>query len=167
MASSRSAFAAVLIAASCTLGWLTASNCLAQTFAQEKKPAEPPPGSVLPLPEPPFKGVIGKTYKESKEDWPKVPTAPQDAPNVVLILLDDVGFGQTSTFGGLIPTPNLDKLASKGLKYNRFHTTAICGPSRAALLTGRNHHSCGNGFLMEWATGYPNYSTMIPRSTCT
>src|SRR5271166_4818571 len=92
MASSRSAFAAVLIAASCTLGWLTASNCLAQTFAQEKKPAEPPPGSVLPLPEPPFKVVIGKTYKESKEDWPKVPTAPQDAPNVVLILLDDVGF---------------------------------------------------------------------------
>lgn len=86
---------------------------------------------------------------------------------MIVILLDDVGFGQTSTFGGLIPTPNLDRLASEGLMYNRFHTTAICGPSRAALLTGRNHHECGNGFLMEWATGFPSYSTMLPRSTAT
>ncbi len=68
---------------------------------------------------------------------------------------------------GLIPTPNLDKLASEGLRYNRFHTTAICGPSRAALLTGRNHHDSGNGFLMEWATGFPNYSTMLPKDTAT
>jgi arylsulfatase A-like enzyme len=81
--------------------------------------------------------------------------------------LDDVGFGQPATFGGLIPTPNLDKLASEGLRYNRFHTTAICGPSRAALLTGRNHQDTGNGFLMEWATGIPSYTTMIPRSTAT
>ncbi|WP_417748895.1 sulfatase-like hydrolase/transferase [Rosistilla oblonga] len=82
-------------------------------------------------------------------------------------LLDDVGFGQTSTFGGLIPTPNLDKRASEGLRYNRFHTTAICGPARAALLTGRNHHDTGNGFLMELATGYPNYSTLIQPTTAT
>ncbi|WP_210165268.1 arylsulfatase [Beijerinckia mobilis] len=121
----------------------------------------------LPLSLPPFKGVIGKTYKESKEDWPRVPTPPQGAPNVVVILLDDVGFGQSSTFGGLIPTPSLDRLAAEGLRYNRFHTTAICGPSRAALLTGRNHHDAGNGFLMEWATGYPSYTTMIPRETAT
>ncbi|MEJ8853098.1 arylsulfatase [Variovorax robiniae] len=93
--------------------------------------------------------------------------SPKGAPNVIIILLDDVGFGQTSTFGGLIPTPNLDKLAAQGLKYNRFHTTAICGPSRAALLTGRNHHTANSGFLMEWATGYENYSTMIPRTTAT
>lgn len=121
----------------------------------------------IPKPFPPFKGKIGKTYKESTENWPVVPTAPAGAPNVLIILLDDVGFGQTSTFGGLIPTPNLDKLAAEGLRYNRFHTTAICGPSRAALLTGRNHHEAGSGFLMEWATGYPSYSSMIPRSTVT
>ncbi|WP_407673595.1 arylsulfatase [Paludisphaera rhizosphaerae] len=119
------------------------------------------------MPLSPFEGKIGKTYKESEAVWQKPPAAPEGAPNVIVILLDDVGFGQISTFGGLVPTPNLDKLAARGLKYNRFHTTAICGPTRAALLTGRNHHECGNGFLMEWATGFPNYSTMIPRSTAT
>ena len=92
----------------------------------------------LPLPQPPFKGVIGKTYVDSKEDWPGVPKPPEGAPNFVVILLDDVGFGQVGTFGGPVPTPELDKLAAKGLRYNRFHTTAICGPSRAALITGRN-----------------------------
>lgn len=102
----------------------------------------------LPMTLPPFEGKIGETYKESEEAWPKVPAPPEGAPNVVVILLDDVGFGQPSTFGGLIPAPNLDKLASEGLRYNRFHTTAICGPSRAALLTGRNHHDTSNGFLM-------------------
>jgi arylsulfatase len=91
------------------------------------------PRESLPIPDPPFKGKIGKTYKESKAAWPKLPTAPDGAPNVVIILLDDVGFGQTSTFGGPVPTPELDKLAAQGLRYN-FHTTAICGPSRAALI---------------------------------
>jgi len=123
--------------------------------------------SSLPMRLSEFEGKIGKTYKESESHWQNPPAAPEGAPNVLIILLDDVGFGQTSTFGGLIPTPNLDKLASEGLRYNRFHTTAICGPSRAALLTGRNHHDAGNGFLMEWATGFPNYSTMIPRDTAT
>ncbi|WP_431241500.1 sulfatase-like hydrolase/transferase [Flavobacterium sp. P21] len=85
----------------------------------------------------------------------------------MIILLDDVGFGMTSTFGGSIPTPNLTKLADNGLKYNRFHTTAICGPSRAALLTGRNHHVSGNGFLAEWATGFPSYTTLMKKSTGT
>ena len=101
--------------------------------------------SKLPLPELPFRGKIGKTYLESEMDWPRVPAPPTGAPNVVVILLDDVGFGQVSTFGGPVPTPALDKLAARGLRYNRFHTTAICGPSRAALLTGRNHHNCGSG----------------------
>jgi arylsulfatase len=121
----------------------------------------------LPLPEPPFTGRIGKTYLESEAEWPKLPTPPAGAPNVVIILLDDVGFGQASTFGGPIATPALDKLAAGGLRYNRFHTTAICGPSRAALITGRNHHNCGSGFLAEWATGFPNYNNLIPRSTAT
>ncbi|WP_343124701.1 arylsulfatase [Rubritalea squalenifaciens] len=129
--------------------------------------AEEPDRTKIPLELPEFKGKIGKTYKESEAAWQNPVPAPEGAPNVIIILLDDVGFGQVSTFGGLIPTPNLDKLASEGLRYNRFHTTAICGPSRAALLTGRNHHSCGNGFLMEWATGFPSYSTMLPKSTAT
>ncbi|WP_053977140.1 arylsulfatase [Mangrovimonas xylaniphaga] len=121
----------------------------------------------LPHDDPEFHGEIGRTYKDSKMDWPELPTPPKGAPNVVIILLDDVGFGMSSTFGGSIPTPNLDKLADNGLRYNRFHTTAICGPSRAALITGRNHHNCGSGFLAEWATGYPSYTTMIPKSTAT
>jgi len=130
-----------------------------------RKPAAAIDRTKLPLPESKFQGVIGNTYTESEPDWPKVPTPPGGAPNVVVILLDDVGFGQVSTFGGPVPTPELDKLAAQGLRYNRFHTTAICGPSRAALITGRNHHNCGVGFLAEWATGFPSYNNMIPR-TC-
>jgi len=123
--------------------------------------------SKLPYDDPAFHGKIGKTYKESEMDWPQLPLPPKGAPNVIVIMLDDVGFGMTSTFGGSIPTPYLDTLAMQGIMYNRFHTTAICGPSRAALLTGRNHHISGNGFLAEWATGYPSYNTMIKRSTAT
>ncbi len=92
--------------------------------------ADEPNRTKLPIPLSPFQGKIGKTYKDSEADWQDPVAAPEGAPNVIVILLDDVGFGQTSTFGGLIPTPNLDKLASEGLRYNRFHTTAICGPSR-------------------------------------
>ncbi|MEU0499374.1 arylsulfatase [Mycobacterium sp. NPDC006124] len=117
--------------------------------------------------DPPFTGKVAKTYQDSVEAWPELPKPPAGAPNVVIVVLDDVGFGQTGTFGGPVPTPALDKLAAKGLKYNRFHTTAICGPSRAALLTGRNHHNCGSGFLAEWATGFPSYTTMLPKSTAT
>jgi arylsulfatase A-like enzyme len=123
--------------------------------------------TVLPLKEPAFGGTIGETYTDSKSEWPKLPTPPEGAPNVIVILLDDVGFGQTSTFGGPVPTPELDKLAANGLRYTRFHTTAICGPSRAALITGRNHHNAGSGFLAEWATGFPSYNNMIPRSVAT
>lgn len=130
-------------------------------------PADWPDRSTLPIPLAPFEGRIGETYQDSEADWQEPVAAPEGAPNVIVILLDDVGFGQTSTFGGLIPTPALDQLADEGLRYTRFHTTAICGPSRAALLTGRNHHSSGNGFLMEWATGFPSYSTMLQRDTAT
>jgi len=123
--------------------------------------------SRLPMEEPPFGGTIGTTYQQSTAEWPALPTAPKGAPNVVIILLDDVGFGQASTFGGPVQTPALEALAARGLRYNRFHTTAICGPSRAALITGRNHHNCGSGFLAEWATGFPSYNCMIPQSTAT
>ncbi|MCC9641063.1 arylsulfatase [Rhodopirellula sp. JC740] len=140
---------------------------VALVFASVTPAQDWPDRSSLPIPLPPFEGKIAKTYKQSKSVWQTPVQAPEGAPNVIVILLDDVGFGQTSTFGGLIPTPNLDQLASEGLRYNRFHTTAICGPSRAALLTGRNHHDAGNGFLMEWATGFPNYSTMLPKDCAT
>ena len=103
-----------------------------------------------PLPTPPFEGVIGATYKESTAAWPTLPTPPAGAPNVVVILLDDVGFGQTSMFGGPVPTPQLDKLAQQGLRYNNFHTTAICGPSRAALITGRK---ITTPVLASWQSG--------------
>jgi len=119
------------------------------------------------MPDPTFEGKVGKTYVESESAWPELPKAPAGAPNVVIILLDDVGFGQVGTYGGPVETPCLDKLAANGLKYNRFHTTAICGPSRAALITGRNHHNCGSGFLAEWASGFPSYNNMMPRATAT
>jgi len=105
-----------------------------------------------------FKGVINKTSTNSTPDWPKNPQAPAGAPNIVLILLDDVGFGATGTFGGAVSTPNLDQLASQGLKYNRFHVTGLCSPTRAALLSGRNHHRAGFGTVVEGATGYPGYN---------
>jgi len=119
----------------------------------------------LPKPDPEFKGKVGKTYKDSVPSYPSPIKAPADSPNVLLILLDDVGFGMTSTFGGPVPTPNLDKLASNGISYNRFHTTALCSPTRAALLTGRNHHSVGTGVIIETGTGYPGYTGIIPKST--
>ncbi len=93
--------------------------------------------------------------------------APAGAPNVILILTDDVGFGAASTFGGPVPTPNLDRLAARGLRYTRFHTTAMCSPTRAALLTGRNHHAVGSGIVTDTASGYPGYNGAIPRSAAT
>jgi arylsulfatase len=119
---------------------------------------------VLPQPEAPFKGTIGRTTKDSTPDFPKGIEAPQGAPNVLLILTDDVGFGASSTFGGPIQTPNFQRLADSGLRYNQFHTTALCSPTRAALITGRNHHSVASGVITEMATGYPGYNSLVPKS---
>ncbi|MBX7166331.1 MAG: arylsulfatase [Pirellulales bacterium] len=119
----------------------------------------------LPQPDPPFTGKIEESYLDSKPSYPLPLKAPKGSPNVLIILLDDVGFGMCSTFGGPVPTPHLDKLASNGLKYTRFHTTALCSPTRAALLAGRNHHSCGTGVIIEMGTGYPGYTGIIPKST--
>jgi len=147
-------------------GWLAASGRLAETFGQDAKAPPAMRGSVqLPQPDPVFKGRIGETYKDSTPDYPQPVKAPKGAPNVLLVLLDDVGFGMCSTFGGPVPTPHLNKLAKNGLTYNRFHTTALCSPTRAALLTGRNHHSCGTGVIIEMGTGYPGYTGIIPQST--
>jgi arylsulfatase A-like enzyme len=130
-------------------------------------PSSTPPqlSDVLPLPDPPFKGSIGTSYADSKADVIALPAAPAGAPNVLLILLDDVGFGQTSTFGGPVNTPTLQRLANEGLRYNRFHTTALCSPTRAALLSGRNHHSVHTGCITELATGFPGYDGQWPKES--
>jgi arylsulfatase A-like enzyme len=122
---------------------------------------------VLPQPEPPFKGHIGRTVEESTKDFPQEVKAPKGAPNVLLILTDDVGFGASSTFGGPVPTPTMDRLARDGLRYTQFHTTALCSPTRASLLTGRNHHSAATGIIMEGGTGFPGYNTLMPKSVGT
>src|SRR5262252_6222529 len=122
---------------------------------------------ILPKPEPPFKGKIGRTVKESVPDFPKGVEAPKGAPNVLLILTDDVGFGASSTFGGPVQTPTMDALAKDGLRYNAFHTTALCSPTRAALITGRNHHTAASGSITEFGTGYPGYNTLTSRSVGT
>ena len=107
--------------------------------------------TVLPMPDPEFKGKITRTLKDSKDDWAMLAPVrpPLGAPNVLLVLIDDAGFGNPETFGGPVETPNLTRVADAGLRYNRFHVTAVCSPTRAATLTGRNHHSVGFGSLGE------------------
>ena len=118
-------------------------------------------GRYLPNPPPPFGGRIGLDAKDSKPYWPPRVVPPKGAPNVLLILTDDQGYGISSTFGGVIPTPTLDRLAKVGLRYTQFHTTSLCSPTRAALITGRNHHSVGFGVISEQSTGYPGYDSVI------
>jgi arylsulfatase len=110
-----------------------------------------------------FAGTIGRYWWESTPFWPSARRAPESAPNVVLVVLDDVGFAQLGCFGSDIDTPVLDRLAAGGLRYTNFHTTALCSPTRACLLTGRNHHSAGMGRIIELATGFPGYDARIPR----
>src|SRR6266702_693290 len=142
----------------CTLA--TASLfCVAHTgWAQE------PDRTVLPIAPPPFRGTVGTTYKESVPSPIPPLRAPVGAPNVLVVLLDDEGYGQSGTFGGLIPTPTLDRLAAGGLRYTRFHVTALCSPTRSALLTGRNNHAVSMGTIANWSTDEPGYTGSIPKS---
>lgn len=140
-------------------------SCQQNQKTSEQQPNEE--GAAIPFPDPAFRGTVTSTIEESKADFPLPVTAPEGAPNVLIILLDDVGFGQTSTFGGPVQTPTLERLSKGGLRYNRFHTTALCSPTRAALLTGRNHHSVGTGVIIEMGTGYPGYTGILPKSTST
>ena len=112
-----------------------------------------------------FEGKIGRTFAESVEDWPEEPVYTGEEPNVLLILLDDTGFGQLGSFGGLIETPNIDALADNGLRYSNFYTTALCSPSRAAIMAGRNHHSIGLGSHALTAMGFPGYAGRVPQSS--
>lgn len=119
--------------------------------------------SVLPITQKPFKGHIGLRTNESKLDFPAEVKAPRKAPNILLIMPDDVGFGAASAFGGPIPTPAMERVANAGLRYNQFHTTALCSPTRAALITGRNHHSNATGVIMELGSGFPGYNSLMPK----
>jgi arylsulfatase A-like enzyme len=124
-------------------------------------------GKQLPPPPQKFGGKIERTTKGSKPFWPARVVPPKGAPNVLLIITDDVGYGAPSTFGGVIPTPALDRIAAAGLRYTNFHSTALCSPTRAALITGRNHHSTGFGVISEQATGYPGYDSFITKDKAT
>ena len=112
----------------------------------------------------PYEGVVGRTLDDSTPWWPPLPSAPDGAPNVVVVLLDDVGYAQFGCYGSDIATPTFDRLARDGLRYSNFHTTALCSPTRACLLTGRNHHSNGMGRIVEFAQGFPGYDATIPKA---
>lgn len=153
------------LAVACTL-------CCAFAFAADPAPGSPaytesldtrylPPTSI------PFGGVINLNASDSKPWWPPTIVPPKGAPNILLIMTDDVGFGAPSTFGGSIPTPALDRLAKSGLRYTSFHSTALCSPTRASLITGHNHHSVHTGVIMEMSTGYPGYDSVMQKDTAT
>ncbi len=124
-------------------------------------------GKQLPPPDPKFGGVIKDDALQSKAWWAPRIVPPKQAPNILLIMTDDSGFGVPSTFGGVIPTPTMDRLAKSGLRYNNIHSTALCSPTRAALITGRNHHSVGFGVISEQSTGFPGYNSIISKDKAT
>lgn len=124
-------------------------------------------GKQLPPPDPEFGGVINQKASESKPWWAPRVVPPKGAPNVLLIMTDDVGFGAPGTFGGVVPTPALDRVANSGLRYTNFHSAALCSPTRAAIITGRNHHVAGFGVVGEAATGFPGYDSIILKANGT
>jgi arylsulfatase len=124
-------------------------------------------GDQLPPPDPKFGGVIKDDALRSKAWWAPRVVPPKKAPNILLIMTDDSGFGVPSTFGGVIPTPAMDRVAKTGLRSNNIHSTALCSPTRAALITGRNHHSAGFGVISEQSTGFPGYNSIIAKDKAT
>ena len=154
---------------------LAGTACMSPGWAQETVtgPLGAPsatitiPGDRLPPPPVPFGGEINLNALQSKPFWPPTVVPPEGAPNVLLIMTDDTGFGAGSTFGGVIPMPTLDRLASQGLRYTNMNSTALCSPSRAALITGRNHHSMGFGVVSEQATGFPGYDSFMTKDKAT
>jgi arylsulfatase len=156
-----------VLAVAATLGCSSA-------FAQQTTDAPGSPaatttidGRYLPPPPQPFQGEINLNAAQSKQAWPARVVPPRGAPNILLILTDDVGFGAPSTFGGVIPTPALDRIAANGLRYTNFHSTSLCSPTRAAVITGRNHHSVGFGVITEASTGFPGYNSVITKDNAT
>jgi arylsulfatase A-like enzyme len=146
---------------------LATASVQAQTVETTGEPGSPGAtttidGGYLPNPPAPFGGTITLDAQTSTPYWQPRIVPPTGAPNILLVIIDDEGFGAPSTFGGVIPTPELDRIAETGLRYTQFHTTSLCSPTRAALITGRNHHSVGFGVISEASTGYPGYDSIIP-----
>ena len=132
-----------------------------------RAPPQPSTANNSRRPEPKFGGVIKESATDSKPYWPPTVVPPKGAPNVLLIMTDDQGYGVSGTFGGVIPTPAMDRIAKAGLRYTQFHSTALCSPTRAALITGRNHHSVGYGVIGEMSTGFPGYDSVIGQESAT
>ncbi len=166
----------VAVGVGALLGYAAASGKIAALVRAQQEPAKAQqttggPGSpsatttvdgnYLPNPPPKFGGTISLNAKDSKPWWAPNVVPPKGAPNVLLIMTDDQGYGVCGTFGGVIPTPAMDRIAKMGLRYTHFHSTALCSPTRAAIITGRNHHSVGFGVISEQATGYPGYDSVI------
>lgn len=158
------ALAAAIVSMSCV-----SLSAHAQTEAPPGSPSATTTidGRQLPPPPADFGGKIEPQALQSTEYWPPKVVPPERAPNVLLIILDDAGFGIPSTFGGVIPTDTMDELAAEGLSFTNIHSTALCSPTRAALITGRNHHSVGFGVISEQSTGYPGYNSIIPENKAT
>jgi hypothetical protein len=157
-----------------SLGFLLGTSYLPAVMAQQitGTPGSPSAtttiqGNQIPAPEPKFGGVIKENSKDSKPWWPPTIVPPKGAPNILLIMTDDQGYGVSGTFGGVIPTPALDRIAKAGLRYTEFNSTALCSPTRAALITGRNHHSSGFGVITELSTGFPGYDSIIGEDCAT
>ncbi len=172
-AGQRRLFSFLALAIIATGTWIIAAD---QSAPKALPPAAPPgspagtttiSGKQLPAPDPAFGGVIKENALESKPWWAPRIVPPAGAPNVLLIITDDAGFGVPSTFGGVIPSPTMDRVAKNGLRYNNIHSTALCSPTRAALITGRNHHSAGFGVIAEQATGFPGYDSVIAKDKAT
>jgi len=172
MRRSRTWVALFVICGFASIGYL-AAMAQQQAKSQATNPVGSPgatasiDGKQLPAPDPKFGGVIKDDALQSKPWWAPRIVPPKDAPNVLLIITDDAGFGVPSTFGGVIPTPALDRVAKSGLRYNNIHSTALCSPTRAALITGRNHHSAGFGVIAEQSTGFPGYNSIIGKDKAT
>ena len=159
---------AVVVVLGRLLGWPVAPGWLADALAQDKAAPVQSDGSVLPFPPTPSASIAGPTLQASTHQRRVEPNRlPKDAPNILIILLDDVGFGLPETFGGVIQTPTLSRLANEGISYNAFHTTSICSPTRAALLTGRNHQRVGSGTIAERAVDWDGYTGVIPKTSAT
>jgi arylsulfatase len=169
--------ARIRIAASIVIGWLAILAPIVGLVHAQQNPTSNSTGArtaehgttnVLPFPDFKYQGTVGRTIADSDPpEFPQPVRPPKGAPNIVFILIDDAGYGQFGTFGGQVPTPALDRVAADGLRYTSFHTTALCSPTRAALLTGRNHHSTSNGVITEAATGYEGYTGIIGKNVGT
>ena len=165
----RSILAIIVVAGGGFFGWLAAcGNSGAAVLAEEKSAKPKSADAVLPFPPIPSASQAGTTIRESKMTWRKEPEwLKPGAPNVLIVLIDDVGFGIPDTFGGDVHTPTLTKIRDSGICYNAFHTTSICSPTRASLLTGRNHHRVGNGTIAERASDFDGYTGIIPKTSAT